>query len=271
MSRERTHRTEPGGAAGFLFSLLLHGGIVVLVVAGAWLGHYLPLGGAHPGTAAAGSINANLVSKVPGGAIPMPSPVTVPTKNRLANDLPDAPGISRPLPAAAPRNSVALPAYKPETLARKQAEADLRKLTQAEREKNDQRVPYGAGGRTSFSATTSTQGLAGGGGMSFGDANFGSLYADWVNHLRDRLQYYWMQQPRDPSLQAGLKVTVTLTVHKDGLIDTIRYVDRSSSVAVNEMAFQTVNEVANSERFPLPPGYAQSSLVVTVAFELSGN
>lgn len=270
MSHVRTHRTDRGGG-GFLLSLALHAALAGLVIGGAWLGHYLPLGGAHPGTAAAGSITAALVSKVPGGAIPMPSPVTLPTKNRLANALPDAPGISRPRPAAAPRHSVALPAYKPETLARKQAEADLRKLTQADRERNDQRVPYGAGGRTSFSATTSTQGLAGGGGMSFGDANFGSLYTDWVNHLRDRLQYYWMQQPRDSGLQAGLKVTVTMTVHKDGRIDAIRYVNRSSSLSVNAMAFQTVNDVASAERFPLPPGYVPSTLVVSVAFELSGN
>lgn len=264
----RIHRTEKAGA-GFLLSLCLHAALVVLVVSSAWLGKYLPLGGAHPGTAAAGSITANLVSKVPGGAIPMPSPVVLPTKNRLANDLP-APGISRPLArVAAPRNSVALPSYQPEKLARKQAEEELRKLAQADLQKNDQRVPYGAGGRVSFSSTTSTQGAGGSGGMSFGDANFGNLYTDWVNHLRDRLQFYWNQQPRGPGLPAGQRVTVTLTVRRQGQIDSIHYISRAASLAINSMAFQSVEQMAAAERFPLPPGYARDSLVVTVAFELN--
>lgn len=264
----RPHTTEKAGA-GFLLSLCLHGGLLVLVFSSAWWSQYLPLGGAHPGTAAAGSITANLVSKVPGGAIPMPSPVVLPTKNRLANDLP-APGISRPLPrAAAPRNSVALPAYQPDKLARQQAAEELRKLAQADLQKNDQRVPYGAGGRASFSATTSTQGAGGSGGMSFGDANFGNLYTDWVNHLRDRLQYYWNLQPRGPGLPAGQRVTVTLTIHREGHIDAIYFVTRAASVAVNAMAMQSVQQMAAAERFPLPAGYARDSLSVKVAFELN--
>lgn len=261
-------RTEKAGA-GFLLSICLHGGLVVLFFSGAWLGKYLPLGGAHPGTAAAGSITANLVSKVPGGAIPMPSPVVLPTKNRLANDLP-AVGISRPRPRpAAPRNSVALPAYNAEKTARQQAQEELRKLAQADLHPKDQRVPYGAGGRVSFSATTSAQGGGGSGGMSFGDANFGNMYTDWVNHLRDRLQYYWNQQPRGPGLPTGQRVTVTLTVHRQGQIDSVHYISRAASLAINAMAFQSVEQMAAAERFPLPPGYGRDSLVVTVAFELN--
>jgi len=265
---ERERRTGRGGLGGFVLALLLHAGLVALFLYGAWLGHYLPLGGAHPGSAAAGSITANLVSTVPGGAIPIPSPVIAPTKNRLASDNP-APGISKPPPrAAAPKHSVALPAYQPENLARKQALADLRKLAQSDA-KADDRVHYGTGGRVSFSATTSAQGAGGSGGMSFGDANFGNLYAAWVNHLRDRLQYYWNQQPRDPSMPAGAKVTVTLTVHRIGNIDAIHYVARTNSVAVNAMAFATVQQLAQQERFPLPADYGKDSLVVTVAFQLN--
>lgn len=266
---ERTQTTGKAGLGGFALSMALHGSLLGLVIYGGWLANYLPLGGAHPGTAAAGAIHADLVSKVPGGAIPMPSPVTAPTKNRLASDNP-SPGVTRPKPhAAAPRNSVALPSFKPENLARKQAMADLRKLAQADAKPHDQRVPYGAGGPVSFSATSSAQGAGGSGGMSFGDANFGSLYAAWVNHLRDRLQYYWNQQPRDPSMPAGEKVTVTLTVHRAGSIDSVRYISRASSVAINAMAFQSVEQMAQQERFPLPPGYAHDSLAVTVAFVLN--
>ncbi|MGH9395069.1 MAG: TonB C-terminal domain-containing protein [Terriglobales bacterium] len=261
-------RTRAGGSGGLLGSLVLHGALAGLVVYGAWLGKFLPLGGAHPGTAAPGSIQANLVASVPGGAIPMPSPVLTPTKNRLASDL-EAEGVSRPRPLAAARRSIALPAYKPEDLARKQALADLRKLAQADRQKNDPRVPQGTGGKVSIGATSSAQGTGGGGGMSFGDANFGNLYADWVNRLRDRLQFYWNQQPRDPTLPAGAKVTVTLTVHRSGLIDSIHYISRSGSLEVNNMAFQSVRQLAAAEQFPLPPGYAPSSLTVSVVFELN--
>jgi len=266
----RSYRTARAAGGGLWLSLGLHAGLASLMIWGAWLGKYLPLGGAHPGTAAAGSMTANLVSKVPGGAIPMPSPVVVPTKNRLATDM-TAKGVSRPRRAAAPRQSIALPTYHPENLARKEALADLKKLARADRVPHDQRVPYGGGGRVSFSATTSAQGAGGSGGMSFGDANFGNLYTDWVNHLRDRLQYYWNQQPRDPSLQAGQKVTVTMTVHRTGLINAIGYVSRSASVEVNSMAFQSVQQMAAAEQFPLPAGYAKSSLTVSVTFELNGN
>lgn len=266
---ERMQRKESGWG-GFGLSLLLHGGLLALVLSSAWLGKYLPLGGAHPGSAASGSITANLVSQVPGGAIPMPSPVITPTKNRLANDL-AAQGITRPQPrAAAPRHSVALPSYQPELLARKEAQADLRKLARADATRTrDNVVPYGAGGRVSFSATTSAQGGGGSGGMSFGDANFGNLYTDWVNHLRDRLQYYWLQQPRGPGLPVGTKVTVTLTVHRAGQVDSVHYVQRSGSLAVNAMAFQSVQEMAQQERFPLPPGYTRDSLEVSVTFEIN--
>ena len=264
----RVEQAATGGIGGLLGSLALHLGLVGLVVYGAWIGKLLPLGGAHPGTASAGSIEAHMVSTVPGGAIPMPAPTVAPTKNRLANDL-EAEGISRPRPAAAARNSIALPAYNPETLARKEALRDLRKIAQADREKNDDRVAYGAGGKTSINATSTAQGLGGNGGMSFGDANFGSLYTDWVNHLRDRLQYYWGLQPRGPGLPSGIKVVVTLTVHQAGQVDGIGYLSRSSSLEVNGMALASVQQMASAERFPLPAGYAKPSLTVSVAFEIN--
>ncbi len=262
-------RTTRGGAAGWLLSLALHSALAGLLVYGAWLGHFLPLGGKSPGTSAPGAITANLVSKVPGGVIPMPSPVIAPTKNRLASDI-HARGVTRPHHFAAPRRSVPLPSYSPEKMARLEAERELRALARADQpKKRSNRVAYGAGGRVSFPATTSQQGNAGSGGMSFGDASFGHLYTDWVNHLRDRLQYYWIQQPRDPSLPSGLKVTVSMVVNRAGAVESIRYVSRSSSLEVNQMGYDTVQQLAQHERFPLPLGYGPSSLAVSVTFELT--
>lgn len=269
MSPAPPRRAASSGLSSLLFALGLHAALGGVILYGAWLGNVLPLGGAHPGTAAAGAIHANLVSQVPGGAIPMPSPVVAPTQNRLANDLP-AEGKSRPVHRQAPRHSVALPSYSPEAMARKQAAAELKQLAKADRSPTpDNRVAYGAGGRVSFPATSSAQGAGGNGGVSFGDANFGNLYTDWVNHLRDRLQYYWNQQPRDPVVPAGLKVTVTMTVHRGGSVDSIHYLNRASSVEVNDMAFQSVKQMAAAERFPLPPGYGHDSLVVTVTFQIN--
>jgi hypothetical protein len=265
---EQVRRTG-GGAAGVWFSLGVHAAVAALLLYGAWLGKFLPLGGKSPGTAAPGAITANLVAKVPGGAIPMPSPVITPTKNRLASDI-HARGVTRPHHFAAPRRSVALPSYSPEKMARKEAEAELRALARADQpRKRNNRVAYGNGGRVSFPATTSQQGNAGSGGMSFGDASFGNLYTDWVNHLRDRLEYYWVQQPRDPSLPSGLQVTISLVVERSGIIDSIHYVSRSSSLEVNQMGYDTVQQMAQHERFPLPPGYAPSSLAISVTFELT--
>ncbi|MGH9467901.1 MAG: TonB C-terminal domain-containing protein [Terriglobales bacterium] len=266
MKGSQTQRT---GTSSWVFSVGLHLVLGLLLFYSAWLGQYLPLGGKHPGTAAAGAIQATLVTSLPGGAIPIPSKVVEPTKNRLANDLP-APGISRPAPRPrAPRHSVALPSYNPIAVARKQAEIEARELAMADRtKKRDNRVAYGAGGRVSFPATSSAQGSGGGGGVSFGDANFGNLYTDWVNHLRDRLEYYWSLQPRDPVIPSGLKVTVIMTVHSSGVINSIHYVSRANSVEVNSMAYTAVQQMAAAEHFPLPAGYQHSSLVVTVTFEI---
>jgi hypothetical protein len=265
---EQLRRTG-GGLGGVLLSLALHASLAGLLVYGAWISNFLPLGGKTAGTAAPGAITANLVAKVPGGVVPMPSRVITPTKNRLASDI-HARGITRPHHFAAPRHSVALPSYSPEKLARQEAERELRAIARADRAKKPKnRVAYGNGGRVSFPATTSQQGNAGSGGMSFGDASFGNLYTDWVNHLRDRLQYYWVQQPRDPSLPSGLQVTVSLVVERSGVIDSIHYVSRSSSVEVNQMGYDTVQQMAQHERFPLPPGYAPSSLAISVTFELT--
>ncbi|MGH9475779.1 MAG: TonB C-terminal domain-containing protein [Terriglobales bacterium] len=267
MAALQTYRT--GWVSRWGFSVALHGCLAALIIGAPWLGKYLPLGGLHPGTASAGAITADLVTKLPGGAIPIPSPVVTPTENRLANDLPGI-AISKPRPPRAAAHSVPLPSYNPVQVARQQAALEARELARAdELKKKDNRVAYGAGGRVSFSATTSAQGSGGGGGVSFGDANFGNLYSAWVNHLRDRLQYYWNQQPRDPVLPAGIKVTVTMTVHADGQIAAIRYVSRTNSVEVNNMAYTAVEQMAQLERFPLPAGYQHHTLVVTATFELN--
>lgn len=267
MPVSRTYRT--GWISRWGFSVALHIALALLIVYSAWLGKYLPLGGLHPGTATAGAITANLVTTVPGGAIPIPSPVVKETENRLANDSPGT-GISKPRPPAAAKHSIPLPSYNPVEVARKQAELEARALARADvLKKKDNRVAYGAGGRVSFPATSSAQGMGGGGGVSFGDANFGNLYTDWVNHLRDRLQYYWNQQPRDPVLPSGIKVQVRLTVERGGQITDIRYLSRANSVEVNSMAYNAVQDMANQERFPLPAGYQHNALVVSVTFELN--
>jgi len=38
---------------------------------------------------------------------------------------------------------------------------------------------------------------------------------------------------------------------------------------VNDMAFQSVKQMASQERFPLPAGYNHNSLVVTVTFQIN--
>ncbi|TAN23963.1 MAG: hypothetical protein EPN33_03865 [Acidobacteria bacterium] len=264
----KSPRTQSTSKGSWVFSLCLHAVLAFVLVYGAWLGKYLPIGGAHPGTAAAG-IQVGLVSQLPGGAIPIPSKIVTPTPNRLVNDLPAA-GVSMPVRRPrAPKHSVALPAYNSVKEARKQAEQELRRLAKADPLKHQQRVAYGAGGRVSFSATSSTQGNSGGGGVSFGDANFGNLYTDWVNHLRDRLQFYWLQQPRDPVLPAGIKVTVTMTVHRNGQINLIYYLHRANSVEVNGMAMNAVQQMSAAERFPLPAGYQHNALAVSVTFEIN--
>lgn len=249
-------------------SVLLHLGLAALFVFGSSALHLLPVGGQHPGTAAGGAVQANLVSSVPGGAIPMPAPTEVETTNRLASDNPGA-AVSRARTAApVPKKSIALPAApKMPDLAAQEAMRDLDQLARADVQKKDQRVPYGSNGPVSFNYSQAGQGSAGGGGVSFGDASFGTLYTAWVDHLRDRLQFYWSQQYRDPSVPVDRVVTVQFVINRAGQMSNIGFSQRTGIDVLDSMALHAVQQAA-AESYPLPPDYARSTLLVRVSFEL---
>ncbi len=258
---------------GLWLSVLGHVAIAALVVYGASLFPALDIGGQHPGGAGEGTIIAKMVAKVPGGVVPMPSPTDVVTKNRLANNNPGV-TVSRPKPQLAPiPHSIPIPVrrrphFKPKDLAKQMAEQQLRELARANPPKHpNHRVAYGAGGAASFSYSMTT-GVGGGGGMAFGDASFGHLYTGWINHLRDRLAYYWNMQTRTSSIPVGRLVYVEFSVDRAGHISDIQFSRRSGVPALDAMALHAVQQMAASETDPLPPSYSHSSLQVRVSFEL---
>ncbi len=272
MPTPTTHRSrsEPGWAGSLLLSCLAHGGLLFLGLwAGLWL-EKIPFGGKHPGGAGGTALQATLVSKIPGGSVPMPAPTVNDTRNRLANSIP---GLTKTIPHPPPRprpHAVRLPAPKPPRLnSRRQAAEELRRMQQAEvRRRRHRRAMYGAGGPASFTYSMSGQGVGGGGGMSFGDATFGTLYTAWVNQLRNRLGYYWNQQYRDPSAPVGRPVFIVFTLNRAGQIYDIGFGQRSGIGSLDGMALHAVQQMAASERFPLPAGYAPGTLRVEVSFEL---
>lgn len=273
MGRQRkTRRAESNWTGGALLSVALHGGLIGLALFGGLLFPSVPVGGKHLGTASAGTIVANLVSKTPGGSIPIPNPVVQPTKNRLANDTPGPTVTVHHPPPPPPKNAIKIPvpkAYKPKDLAKEQALRELKRLAQSDRpQKPTRRVEYGSGGRVSFDSSMKQEGVGGGGGVSFGDAAFGSLYADWVNHLRDRLTYYWNQQIRAPGAPAGQLVYIQFTVNRSGQLYNIGFARRSNNPGLDGMALHAVQAMAASERDALPGNYPHSSLDVRVTFEL---
>jgi outer membrane biosynthesis protein TonB len=263
-------RTEPGWAGSLLLSGLAHVALLSLGLwAGAWLAR-IPFGGQHPGGAGGTAIQASLVSKIPGGSVPMPAPTMQDTRNRLANNVP---GMTKTVPHPPPRpraHAVRLPAPTPPRFnLRRQAAAELRRMQQAEvRRRQHRRAMYGAGGPASFTYSMSGQGVGGGGGMSFGDATFGTLYTAWVNQLRNRLGYYWNQQYRDPSAPVGRPVFIVFSLNRSGRIYGIGFGRRSGIGALDGMALHAVQQMAASERFPLPAGYGPATLNVAVSFEL---
>ncbi len=263
-----SRRGETGWGGTLLVSCLAH---LLLLGGGIWLGAYftIPFGGQHPG-GAGGALVANLVSKVPGGSIPMPAPTLLNTQNRLANPMPD---LTRTMPHRAPRprrNAVRLPSpvHIPD-LARRQALRELRHMQQADvRNRQHRRVMYGAGGPASFTYSMSGQGVGGGGGMAFGDATFGTLYTGYVNQLRNRLSFYWSQQYRDPTTPVGRAAYVAFTINRAGEISNIQFDRRTGIPALDGMALHAVEQMASSERLPLPANYPHSSLDVVVSFQL---
>ncbi len=256
---------------GMLLSVLGHAALIGLIFFGARLFPKFFLGGQHPGGAGQGTLQANLVSSVPGGAIPMPSPTDTITKNRLANPNPGM-TITRPTPPPKPPpNAIKLPSrrkFTPKDLAMEQAQRELNRIARADiPKKPDARAQYGAGGAASFNYGM-TQGVGGGGCLAFGDAAFGAQYGAWVNHLRDRLTSYWARQYRDPSVPAGRLVYVEFSVSRAGQITSINFVERSNVPALDSMALHAVQQLAANETVPLPAGYPHSSLDVRVSFEL---
>jgi TonB family protein len=267
---DNTQRIEGSLTSSAFVSGLLHAVILGLIFFGARLFPGLSLGGTHPGGAGAGAIQANLVSGLPGGSIPMPSPTDADTRNRLANENPGT-GVTVPQHAPTPaRDAIALPSRRksPLDLAQLQAERQLDQLVRSDAKNADQRIAYGQGGPASFSYSMSGEGVGGGGGMAFGDAAFGSMYADYVNRLRDRLSYYWSREYRDPSLPAGRLVFVTFTVTRNGEITGVDFAQRSNVPELDSRALHAVQLMASSERLPLPAGYPKSTLDVRVSFEL---
>jgi len=251
-----------------LTSGLLHAALIALLLFGARLIPGLSLGGTHLGGAGAGAIHAELVASLPGGAVPMPAPVDTPTKNRLANDNPGT-TVSQPRPVARPPvNGVALPSRHPDPkLAQQQALRALDRLAVADRRRPDNRVAYGQGGPASFDYSM-TAGVGGNGGMAFGDASFGNLYAAYVNHLRDRLAVFWNREYRDPSLPAGRLVYIRFSVDRGGHISGIGFAQPSNVPALDSRALHAVQVLAESERLPLPADYPRSTLDVRVSFAL---
>lgn len=264
--------TQERLGGGLLLSVLGHAALIGLIFFGARLFPKLLLGGQHPGSAGQGTLQADLVATVPGGAIPMPSPTDVVTKNRLANENPGE-TITRPTPPPKPPpDAISLPTrrrkFTPKDLALAQAQRELNQLARADVPKQpDLRAQYGAGGAASFSYSM-TQGVGGGGGIAFGDAAFGAQYAAWVNHLRDRLTLYWARQHRDPSVPVGRLVYVEFTVVRAGQINGIGFAERSNVPELDSMALHAVQQMAAAETDPLPPGYPHSTLDVRVSFEL---
>lgn len=260
---------------GFWLSVVGHAALAALIIFGARMFPALDFGGQHPGGAGEGTIVANMVSKVPGGVIPMPSPSPVVTKNRLANNNPGVTVTHPHRPPPPPPHSIALPErrrrprpFHPKDLAMEMAEAQLRQLARADQNrKPHRRIEYGAGGPVSFNGSMTT-GVGGGGGMAFGDATFGHLYTAWINHLRDRLAYYWALQNRDPSVPTGRLVYIEFQINRAGQISGIEFARRSGSPGLDAMALHAVQQMAASETDPLPPAYPHSSLAVRVSFTL---
>ena len=152
-------------------------------------------------------------------------------------------------------------------LAQQQALRALDRLAVADRRRPDNRVAYGQGGPASFDYSM-TAGVGGNGGMAFGDASFGNLYAAYVNHLRDRLNVFWNREYRDPSLPAGRLVYIRFSVDRGGHISGIGFAQPSNVPALDSRALHAVQVLAESERLPLPADYPRSTLDVRVSFEL---
>jgi protein TonB len=248
----RQLRPEPLGASA-AGSLLLHGGLLAALLIYGYLGglfHHNQWGDAG----ASGAIQVSLVTR----ALPLPSDLP-PNDNVLATDTPSQAPAE---PAAKEKQAVdesAIAISGKQAKPQQQAVAHVPQSQATPQQTNT--AQYGEKAGSSIARATQAQTTVTVGHTSIGDADFGSRFGWYVSNMNRAISSNWFSQEVNSSTPHGARVYLTFTIHRDGTVSDVKFVQGSGSPTLDRSCLRAVQRVDSLGA--LPSGYLLSSLNVS--------
>ena len=250
-----------------LMSILLHLGLAAAILSAPGL---FPAGGTENwgATSAGEGMNVNIVGNLPGMALPAPDN----TKENAAVN--DSKGLykSEPEPTPPPQ-----PEEKAEPIPDKTAKVPKKpkavdkpaaKSTPPAPETPENAVPFGKGGQPNVGYGNLTTGTGPAGIGGFGDAAFGSKYADYVDAMKRKISQNWLKGLVDSTQIRGAtppRVYMSFDIERDGKISNIEMKQSSNYPTLDNSAKRAL--FASNPLPALPRDYAGSKVSVTFYFE----
>jgi len=242
-----------------LLSVALHSLLFVLAITYTTVGRRV--GGAWGrGWGGGGSARISTVASLPG--VPLPAPLLT---GRSATAV-DSPGLYRTQPST-PREpektAEQIPKFK-EATRPERAERIAKRIQPQELDMPDHAVPFGLGGKPSFTYSQIVN-AAGEGGIGFGEAGFGDRYSWYVNAVRNRISSNWLLSTISPHITRAPRVYLNFDILRDGTITNVRIVQSSGIPEVDRSALRAV--LASTPLGPLPTDYSGSRVSVEFFFD----
>ena len=251
------HRDSLRGT--LLASIIFHVSLVILAAAYNILG--INWAGGHSGKnwGQGGAVHVSAVSSLPG--VPLPTPQLA-TQNTLATQNPGLYQSEVKPKLQPPPDAKQIPKFK-ESVAQEKP-IRVNKRIQEEQTPPDNAVPYGLGGKPSMNYNQFTN-SAGGGGLSFGEGNFGDRFGWYVDAVRNRISSNWLLSTISPSILTAPRVYVTFDILREGTVTNVQVTQSSGNAEVDRSAIRAV--LASNPLGPLPPGYSGNKVTVEFFFD----
>lgn len=268
------HQADPGFRKFLIYSLILHGFLVLSIVASIYFNFQGPQWGSIGGTE--GTVNVKLVG--PAAGIPMPTEPSV--TDSMAFDATKGLWKEEPKPEVKPTPPPPPPLKAPAELIptfkheRPLPPSHPSKIEKPRVAPPDNAVDYGKGGAPRLPTSYAQQPGGGSGPISAsgqGGGDFASRYAWYVESVRRRISQNWLQTTIDPAVRAARQAhcEMTFRIFRDGTVKNMQLTQSSGNLSMDNSAQRAL--LSSNPMPPLPSDYSGSYVDVTFDFDLSLN
>ena len=242
-----------------LLSLVLHGGLFLFALVYTIIGPRFG-GGWGKSWGGGGAVRVSAVASLPG--VPLPSPM-VTTRSTLATQNPGLYQSEKEEKLVPPPEAKEIPKFK-ESVAPEKTERINKRIQKEEVKAPDNAVPYGLSGQPSM-AYSQFVNSAGGGGLEFGNGDFGDRFGWYVAAVRNRISSNWLLSVISPNILTAPRVILNFDILRDGTVTNVRVTQSSGIPEVDRSALRAV--LASNPLSPLPPGYSGNKVTVEFFFD----